>query len=208
MPALMNPMHHPENLLPHPTQLLPGDGEAWYFGPVMPAAAAAGYFEALMQEITWQHDEVVMFGKRIVTARMVAWYGSDTRAYTYARTTRHALPWTPTLLAIKAITEAHTGASYNACLLNRYHHGGEGMSWHRDNEPEIVPRSSIASVSLGAERKFAFKHRHTGETVSCLLAAGSLLEMKGDTQTHWLHSLPKMARITAPRINLTFREMR
>jgi alkylated DNA repair dioxygenase AlkB len=100
-----------------------------------------------------------------------------------------------------------TKAPYNACLLNLYHDGSESMGWHTDNEKEIIPHSSIASLSLGAERKFSFKHKTTQETQSILLESGSLLEMAGEIQDHWLHALPKTKKILLPRINLTFRFM-
>ena len=112
------------------------------------------------------------------------------------------------MLRLKATVEAIAGASFNSCLINLYHHGEEGMSWHSDDEPSLVRGATIASVSLGAERKFAFKHkREPGLTASIVLEHGSLLLMKGATQEHWLHALPKTKRVSAPRINLTFRSM-
>ena len=74
-----------------------------------------------------------------------------------------------------------------------------------DDEKEIILNSSIASLSIGAERKFAFKHKKSAELVNVFLEHGSLLVMKGETQTHWLHRLPPTTKISSPRINLTFR---
>ena len=108
---------------------------------------------------------------------------------------------------VKQKVEAINGASYNACLLNLYHEGEEGMGWHRDNEKEIVAGSSIASLSFGAVRKFTFKHATTNERLDIELANGSLLDMKGVIQEHWYHSLPKTKKIKQMRINLTFRLM-
>ena len=79
------------------------------------------------------------------------------------------------------------------------------MGWHSDAEPELKKDGAIASISFGAERKFVFKHKDTGEKVEIMLEHGSLLVMKGTTQAHWLHSLPVSKRVTAPRVNLTFR---
>ena len=110
-------------------------------------------------------------------------------------------------IIIKSLIETHTGVTYNACLLKLYHNGEEGMGWHSDDEKEIIPNSSIASLSIGAERKFAFKHKTTKETVNLILENGSLLEMKGPIQQYWWHSLPKTKKVQAPRINLTFRQM-
>lgn len=148
-----------------------------------------------------------IFGKHIVTARKVAWYGDSNFAYTYSGTTKQALAWTAQLAALKAKVEELTGKIFNSCLLNLYHHGDEGMSWHSDDEKSLVQNSSIASVSLGAEREFRFKHKRLDQKASVLLESGSLLVMKGSTQSHWLHSIPKSKKVKSPRINLTFRSM-
>lgn len=187
--------------------LLPVDGTALYHGLFLSATEADRFFENLLETIAWQSDEVIVFGKRHITQRKVAWYGDEAYAYTYSGTTRKALPWTPELLELKRKVEERTGTVYNSCLLNRYHSGEEGMGWHSDDEKMLQPNGSIASVSLGAERKFAFKHKRTGETVSLLLDNGSLLEMKNETQAHWLHSLPKTKKVKRERINLTFRKI-
>ena len=98
-----------------------------------------------------------------------------------------------------------TGETFNSCLLNLYHSGGEGMAWHSDGEKDLKKNGAIASMTFGAERKFSFKHKETKETISLTLEHGSLLIMKGETQKHWLHRLPPTKLITQPRINLTFR---
>lgn len=190
------------------TNLLPRDGTVLYHGPILPAAEADELLRVFLHTIPWKNDEAVIFGKRIITARMVAWYGDSEFPYTYSGTTKCALPWTDELRALKARVETLTGHRFNSCLLNLYHHGGEGMTWHSDDEKSLVPDGCIASASLGAARKFSFKHKRTKETVSLVLDHGSLLEMKGATQTHWLHALPKTAKIQTPRVNLTFRRMR
>ncbi|MEM6831840.1 MAG: alpha-ketoglutarate-dependent dioxygenase AlkB, partial [Bacteroidota bacterium] len=122
-----------------------------------------------------------------------------------SNTTKKALLWTPELLELKQLIEDQSEENYNSCLLNLYHNGDEGMSWHSDAETELKKNGAIASVSLGNDRKFVFKHRQSKEKVSLQLEHGSLLVMKGTTQSHWLHSLPKTKRVTTPRINLTFR---
>ena len=187
--------------------LLPLDGEVRYYGPVLSATESAYYFDKLLHTIQWQNDEVIMFGKRIVTSRKTGWYGTQPYNYTYSGIARKALPFTPELFALKKLAEEKTGAVYNSCLLNLYHHGGESMGWHSDDEDTIVPDSAIASISLGAERKFSFKHKHTGQTLSVQLQNGSLLLMAGQTQQHWLHKLPPTKKVLQPRINLTFRCM-
>ena len=184
------------------------DGIAVYHAQIMSDEEIECYFNVLFNNIAWQNEVVIMFGKEITTKRKVAFYSDPAISYTYSNKTKLGVHWTSTLLKIKNSIEALTGAQYNACLLNLYHNGDEGMGWHSDDEKEIYPNSSIASISLGAERKFAFKHKHSQETVSLLLGNGSLLEMKGEIQKYWLHALPKTKKIIAPRINLTFRKMK
>lgn len=188
-----------------PRNLLPRDGTVHYYGPIMPQAEANLYFDVLMHEIAWQHDEAVIFGKKIITKRKVAWYADQPFSYTYSKITKTALPWTAALLKLRDIAQSESGEAYNSCLLNLYHNGSEGMAWHSDAEKDLKRNGAIGSLSFGAERKFSFKHKTTKETVSQILEHGSLLVMKGTTQTHWLHRLPPTKIINTPRINLTFR---
>ena len=187
--------------------LLPRDGTVNYFGPILSVTETKRYYQTLLRDIPWKNDEAVIFGKHIVTARKVAWYGDSNFSYTYSGTTKQALAWTPELAALKAIVETLTNTVFNSCLLNLYHDGNEGMAWHSDDEKSLGKDSTIASVSLGAEREFRLKHKRTDDKVSIMLESGSLLVMKDTTQTHWLHCIPKSKRITTPRINLTFRTM-
>jgi len=186
---------------------LPGDGTALYFGAIMGIQQANHYLERLLTTIEWKNDEAVIFGKHIVTKRKVAWYGDDSYSYTYSNTTKTALAWTTELMELKALVESKTGVSYNSCLLNLYHDGSEGMAWHSDDEKMLTRNGSIASLSFGAERKFAFKHKQHQQIVSLILEHGSLLEMKDETQTNWLHRLPPTTLVKRPRVNLTFRQM-
>ncbi|MEZ7503982.1 alpha-ketoglutarate-dependent dioxygenase AlkB [Flavobacterium sp. Arc2] len=185
--------------------LLPKDGTVLYYGHIMPLQEANFYLKNLLETIAWKNDEAIIFGKLIITKRKVAWYGDTNFNYTYSNTTKQALIWTPELLKLKSLVEEKTGETYNSCLLNLYHSGNEGMAWHSDGEKDLKKNGAIASVSFGAERKFAFKYKDSKETVSKILAHGSLLVMKGTTQTHWLHRLPPTTRVTTPRVNLTFR---
>lgn len=185
--------------------LLPYDGTVNYYGRVLSSAPAHAFFHTLLETIDWQPDELRMFGKTIITKRKVAWYGSKPYQYTYSNATKTALPWTTALLELKSLVEQTTGETFNTCLLNLYHNGEEGSSWHSDDEPALKKQGAIASISLGAERKFLFKHKQTKEKAAILLEHGSLLLMKDETQSCWLHSLPTTRKITSPRINLTFR---
>lgn len=185
--------------------LLPYDGTVHYYGPVLSKEDADFYFEKMLHSIEWRQDEAIIYGKHIITRRKVAWYGDGDFNYTYSNTSRKAIPWTKDLLNLKAIVEKETRIKFNSCLLNLYHNGEEGMSWHSDDERSLGVNTVIASVSLGAERKFSFKHKKTKESISLILQHGSLLVMKGTTQENWLHSLPKTKKVTRPRVNLTFR---
>lgn len=185
--------------------LLPADGVVNYYGRILSQECAHSYYERLMSSIEWKNDEAVIFGKRIVTKRKVAWYGEKPFEYTYSNTTKQALPFTSELQELKVLIEEKTGETFNSCLLNLYHNGSEGMAWHSDGEKDLLKNGAIASMSFGAERKFAFKHKKSKETVSLELSHGSLLVMKGTTQQHWLHRLPPTKKILTPRINLTFR---
>ena len=187
--------------------ILPQDGIALYYEKIVNDEEIKGLFDALLNNIHWENERVIMFGKEIVTKRKVAFFSDPSISYRYASKTKIGLPWTSTLLIIKNIVESITKESYNACLLNLYHNGEESMGWHSDNEKEIIANSSIASLSLGANRKFSFKHKVSKETVSIELEDGSLLEMKGSVQAHWWHALLKSKKVTAARINLTFRQM-
>lgn len=185
--------------------LLPRDGTVNYYGKLFPRQEADRYTERLLSTIEWKNDEAVIFGKLIVTRRKVAWYGDLGFEYTYSNTTKRALPWTKELLELKKITEERTGEKFNSCLLNLYHSGDEGMAWHSDGEKDLKKNGAIGSLSFGAERKFSFRHKQTKEKVSVTLEHGSLLVMKGTTQTYWLHRLPPSKKILKPRVNLTFR---
>jgi alkylated DNA repair dioxygenase AlkB len=185
--------------------LLPKDGVVNYYGRLLNSNEADRYLNVLTNSIDWKNDQAIIYGKLIITKRKVAWYGDRDFEYTYSNTTKRALPWTPELLELKSLTEEKTGETYNSCLLNLYNNGDEGMAWHSDAEKDLKKNGAIASLSFGAERKFAFKHKNTKETILLFLEHGSLLVMKDTTQTNWLHRLPPTKRVIEPRINLTFR---
>ena len=195
------------NMINNRPNILLQDGIALYYEKIVTDDEVKQLYDALLNNIHWENERVIMFGKEIVTKRKVAFFSDSSISYRYASKTKIGLPWTSTLLTIKNRVESITKESYNACLLNLYHNGEESMGWHSDNEKEIITNSSIASLSLGANRKFSFKHKLSKETVSIELENGSLLEMKGSVQTHWWHALLKSKKVTEGRINLTFRQM-
>lgn len=188
-----------------PENLLPKDGIVHYYGPLLSFQESDSYLDSLLNDIKWQNDQAVMFGKHIITKRKVAWYADKPYEYSYSNTTKRALLWIPELSVLKQWVENQTGESFNSCLLNLYHDGSEGMAWHSDGELDLKKNGAIASLSFGAERKFSFKHKVSKETISLILEHGSLLVMKDVTQSHWLHRLPPTKKSHGPRVNLTFR---
>lgn len=187
--------------------LLPYDGELYYMDQFVPESEADNWFEELKKNVPWEADQVRIFGKVITTKREVTWYGNPGLTYTYSGFEKIPLPWTPLMTQIKAKVEAYCEEEFNSCLLNLYHDGKEAMGWHRDNEKELKKHGTIASLSLGATRKFSFKHLDEKRKIDVPLNHGSLLLMKGIIQDHWQHTLPAMKRIDQARINLTFRQI-
>ena len=185
--------------------LLPFDGVTNYHGIILDQEQCAFFYQKLMDTIQFKNDEAIIFGKKIITKRKVAWYGSSEFSYTYSKITKTATIFTKELLALKAIVEKESGETYNSCLLNLYHSGEEGMGYHSDGEKMLKKNGAIASLSLGVARKFSLKHRENKQRIDIILENGSLLVMKEATQTNWLHRLPPTKKVNLPRINLTFR---
>lgn len=194
-----------EDLSEFPINVLPNDGTVHYYGKVFSKEESVSYYDYLFNQIPWENDEAVIFGKLILTKRKVAWFGEKAFEYTYSNRTKYARIWTPELLMLKQKCEEVSGETYNSCLLNLYHDGSEGMAYHSDGEKDLKKHGAIASLTFGAERKFLFKHKNTKEKVEIFLENGSLLVMKGTTQDHWMHRLPPTTKVKTPRVNLTFR---
>ncbi|QVY67094.1 alpha-ketoglutarate-dependent dioxygenase AlkB [Polaribacter sp. Q13] len=187
--------------------VLPFDGITNYHGLILDKKQCMFYYQKLMKTINFKNDEAIIFGKKILTKRKVAWYGESEYSYTYSKVTKTANIFTKELLALKEIVEQESGETYNSCLLNLYHSGDEGMAYHSDGEKMLKKDGAIASLSLGAERKFSFKHKENKQRIDVILENGSLLVMKKGTQTNWLHRLPPTKKVNSPRINLTFRSI-
>jgi alkylated DNA repair dioxygenase AlkB len=185
------------------------DGEVRYFAGAFDPHEADALFRDLRAGIDWRQEDIVMFGQRRRVPRLVAWHGDAGAIYRYSGVSHEPGPWTPTLRRIQRRVEALTQRRFNAVLLNLYRDGRDGMGWHADDEPELGPDPAIASVSLGATRRFCMRHRkRKGQVLAIELEHGSLLSMQGSTQHHWVHALPKTARPVGERINLTFRQVR
>lgn len=185
------------------------DADVSYTGRFALPASPHLLFSALWTSTPWRQEEVVVWGKRHQQPRLVAWYGDADKSYTYSGVHLDPLPWTETLTAIKTAVEAKAGHKFNSVLLNLYRDEKDSMGFHSDDEKELGPTPTIASVSLGQKRMLIFKHKRRSELkpTRLELESGSLLIMKGKTQEHWKHGIDKETRPCAPRINLTFREI-
>ncbi len=168
--------------------------------------AADALYDALLSETPWREDRLRLGGREVVAPRRVSWHGDPVCVYRYSGARHDPSPWFPALAALRDQVQAAAGHRFNCVLLNLYRDGQDSMGWHSDDEPELGTNPVVASVSLGAERRFRFRSRsNPAETATILLGHGGLLAMGPGCQTRWRHSLPKMAAVTTPRINATFR---
>lgn len=196
---------------PAPTDnLLPYDGQVNDLGIVIDAPNIL--YDTLLTELPWYADIVTLFGKTHVTTRQIVWMGDENITYHYSGHARQAIPWSDSVFAVKQHIEQTlmtTGikANFNSCLLNYYPSGADGMGYHADDEKALGHQPIIASLSLGATRKFVFKHKKTQDKVELYLESGQLVVMHGDTQTFWKHTITKTKTVSDGRISLTFRRM-
>lgn len=165
------------------------------------------YLKSLIETANWKQEEIKLYGKTFLVPRMTAWYGYDNFNYSYSGIHCNPNPWTSELMEIKASIESYLPQEqFNSVLLNLYRDGKDSVSWHADNEKELGENPTIASVSLGAVRRFDLKHRYLpGKNFKIDLLPGSLIVMNGEFQHFWLHQIPKQLKVKTPRINLTFR---
>ncbi|OON70790.1 alpha-ketoglutarate-dependent dioxygenase AlkB family protein [Hymenobacter sp. CRA2] len=177
----------------------------------LPTPTAAALGQELTDTILWRHEPIKLFGREVMQPRLTAWHGDAGVAYRYSGLQLQPEPWTPALQMLREQVQAATGAAFNSVLLNLYRTGQDSMGWHADDEPELGPQPVIASVSLGATRRFRLRPRPGSgpahPPISLDLGSGSLLLMQGDTQRYWQHAVPKTAQPVGPRLNLTFRRI-
>lgn len=153
-------------------------------------------------------ETIRIFGKAVVTPRLVSWHGERHARYAYSGRTFEPSPWTPELLAIKGRVDATLGVPFNSVLVNYYRDGDDSMGEHADDEPELGPSPDnilIASVSLGARRRLLVRHRRRRTVEEFVLGEGNLFVMGGTTQRYFRHRVPRAAAAVGPRMNLTFR---
>lgn len=191
-----------------PQQLLPHDGSAILHEWVLGDRNDAKIIQSLIELVPWEAHSIKMFGKEHPQPRLVAWYGDEGSEYSYSGLRMNVRPWIPQITELREIAQSYAGVIFNSVLLNLYRNGNDKVSWHRDNEPELGSTPTIASMSLGAQRRFKFRHLLTKEIVETTLSSGSLVVMSGLSQACWEHEIPRQSSIDKPRINLTFRQVR
>lgn len=161
---------------------------------------------ALVDAIAWEQRTLKLYGREHAVPRLTAWMG--TGAYTYSGVSHAPAPMPVAIAELHARIEQLTGARFNSVLANYYRDGRDSVAEHADDEPELGPEPTIASVSIGASRTFAIRCKATRERTTIELRNGDLLVMSGHSQRDYLHSVPKTSRPVGPRINLTFRSVR
>ena len=181
--------------------------ELWLDHAWLPAEVADALLVALREQVPWEIHRIRMFGREVDSPRLSCWIGDPEAVYTYSRTRFPPKPWPAALAPVRDRLRETLGEDFNSVLANRYRDGRDRMGWHSDDEPELGPRPVIASISLGAPRRFALKPRGEGGRLALDLPHGSLLVMRGDTQARYRHALPGTARPVGERINLTFRRI-
>ena len=187
------------------TELLPFDGSAMLMTNFLGADSADRYLDELLQNNPWEQRAITMFGKTIDEPRLSTWHSTKNLSYAYSGLLRTPALWTPLLSELLELCQPASGTKFNSVLINLYRDGNDSMGWHADNEKANGPDPTIASISLGASRRFDLRHRESKETIRTELTHGSLLVMSGKSQNAWHHQIPKSKRVTQPRINLTFR---
>ena len=193
----------------NPNNLLPYDGEVYYFPDFFSPEKADFFFQDLEKNLLWKQEPIRLFGKLVMQPRLTSLYGNPEQEYGYSGITMKPLPWTNTLLEIKYKIEEIAQEKFTHVLCNLYRDGQDSMGWHRDNEPVLGQNPCIASVTFGAPRIFQLRNYQTKkDKIDLLLEHGSLLLMKGESQHHWEHQLPKTKKVSSPRINLTFRQLK
>lgn len=152
-----------------------------------------------IEETPWTQTTQKLWDKEYLTPRLTCWYG-DTERVT------GTLPWTPELLAIKALVEPLAGTSFNSVLLNYYRNGNDSVAWHSDKESIMGSQPIIASVSFGQVRSFDIRRKSNhSEKYSVRLDHGSFCLMKAGLQEAFEHRIAKSTKAMKARVNLTFR---
>ena len=188
-----------------PRELLSGASSAILYPAFLDSYESQASFESVLAETDWEQRDVVVFDREVPQPRLVAWFGDPEGTYRYSGLTLQAHSFSATLLGIKKHVEVVAGWELNSLLANLYRNGMDCVGWHADDEPEFGIDPVIASLSLGATRRFDLRNRETNETIKTSLSSGDLVVMSGACQREWIHQAPKQLKVQEPRINLTFR---
>ena len=191
-----------------PRELLPYDGSARLFDWVLGSVDSTAVMNTLVSEVEWETHTIRMFGKEYLQPRLVAWFGDAGSEYSYSGLKMNVRDWVEPVGSLKSIVEERAGTTFNSVLINYYRDGGDKVGWHRDDEPELGSEPTIASLSIGATRRFKFRHLASREVVSVELPTGSLVVMSGLSQACWEHEVPRQSSVKEARLNLTFRKVR
>ena len=183
------------------------DANVHYRAQFFDAASAAELLRDLIATTPWETHFVRIFGREIPAPRQSSWHGDPHCSYRYSKVRYEPKAWTPALTQVRNILAMTGIGEFNCVLANFYRSGSDSMGWHSDSEPELGPDPLIASVSLGAPRRFCLRHKMGPDKHELLLTSGSLLVMAEGAQKNYQHALPKMANVGAPRVNLTFRQI-
>ena len=184
------------------------DGDVSLYRNVFTGPKHDDLLRTLLTATPWQQHRITIPGRSLAAPRLSAWYGDPEAVYSYSGLELQPLAWTPTLWKIKTVADAIAKTRFNSVLLNLYRDGRDSVGWHSDAEPELGPNPVIASVSLGATRRFVLRHQRKPLRIELALEGGSVLVMAGTTQHYWRHQLPKTRQPVGPRVNLTFRVIR
>lgn len=172
----------------------------------LPQGEADALLQVLLREVPWEVHRIRLFGRWVDSPRLSCWMGDADAHYRYSGADFVPKPWPAVLLPVRERLQLACGGRFNSVLVNRYRNGRDSMGWHSDDEPELGDRPLIASLSLGAARRFLLRRRDDRARVAEYpLGHGDLLVMSGNSQCDYQHALARTARPMGERINLTFR---
>jgi alkylated DNA repair dioxygenase AlkB len=173
--------------------------------PLLRPDQASAHLATLLAETPWETHSFTIFGRTVPMPRRIQMYGPH--GYRYSGLLHPPRPLTPLLHTLLAQVQEATGLAFNSVLLNLYRDQRDSMGWHQDDDYPHGGQPAVASLSLGATRRFRLRPRGGGEGLSLDLDSGSLLVLSGEALTGWQHAVPRTARPVGPRLNLTWRHM-
>jgi alkylated DNA repair dioxygenase AlkB len=158
-------------------------------------------------KLPWESMMIKMFGRDTKIPRLQCWIGDEGCEYRYSGKQLSRQIWNQDLIMIRKKIYQELKIDFNSVLANYYRDGKDSMGWHSDDEKELGPNPTIASISFGSERDLVFRNKITKETLAIPQTNGCLILIDGETQRNWQHSIKKTQKFIGPRINLTFRNI-